>query len=123
MTQFETITELKNGIIKIEFSILRIYSILKDNLGFCYVKYNNKGYYLRNEYGNYKVIKFYELIDTFTNFIKTEYITTTSKEELLDAYYRQAPIKNGNAAKQCLKTDYLSDEKIQEMLMIYSNTK
>ena len=118
MRQFETIIELKNGKTKIEFSLLRIYSILKDNLGFCYVKYNNKGFYLRNEDGNFKVVQFYELADTFTDFIKTKYETTTPKGELLDAVYRRVPIKNGNIARQCLKTDYLSDEKIREIVLI-----
>ena len=115
MIQFEKVTELKDGEIKIEFSLLKIYSLLKDNLGFSYVRYNNKGFYLKNEFGNYKVIPFFELVDSFTNFIKTEYETTTPKEELLETIYKTRPIKKGNIAKECLRKQ-LTDERIKEII-------
>ncbi|MCE5332515.1 MAG: hypothetical protein LLF95_10325 [Bacteroidales bacterium] len=115
MIQFERVTKLKNGKIKIDFSLLKIYSILKDNLGFSYVRYNNKGFYLKNEFGNYKVIPFFELVDSFINFVQTEYETTTSKEEILEVIFKTRPIKNGNFAKEYLKK-HLDDKTIKEII-------
>lgn len=118
MSQFETVTEFKNGKIKILLSPLKMFYILRNNLEFCYVKYNNKGYYLRNVEGRYIVVQFCDLVDAFIEFVKTKYETSTPKEELLETIYRQAPIKNGVMAKEVLKIDYLSDERMKEIVSV-----
>jgi hypothetical protein len=102
---------LKNGTLKVVFSIPAIYQLLREKLGFRFARINNQGYYLQYSKEIYMVTGFYELRDRFLdlvrlNFNKLGFSIPIAYGEFLEAYYKQMPIKNGNHLKHYLSMEF-----------------
>lgn len=105
----------KTGRIKIDFSLLGIYSLLKNKFGFRYVKIDKKGYYLKELDRIYKVVGFHKLKDTFREFVEDNYEQLEFSKEIdyhdfIEAYFKKSPIKNGNFAREYLSKDFVLSE-------------
>jgi hypothetical protein len=116
MIKLADIYPSRNGKPKVEFFLLGIYNLLKTTLEFRYTKLNGKGYYLKEEKGLYKIVSFHKLKDDFRNYVSNNFEEMEISKEIgrndfMNEYYKKAPIKNGNYAREYLSDDFeLSEE-------------
>ena len=113
----------KNGKIKIDFFLLGVYDLLKNELGFKYTKINKKGYYLKESNGIYTVVGFHKLKDEFKKFIdenyeKLEFSKEIDYHDFMEAYFEKPPIKNGNYAREYLSEDFELSERNLHLIML-----
>lgn len=111
MYQIASVYKNRNKNLKVEFNLLDIYRILKNELGFKYIKIKEKGYYLQEINGRYEIVKFYQLKDVFKEYITRYFHTQSISNEIdfhlfLNEFYRQSPIKNSNYARQILSEGF-----------------
>jgi hypothetical protein len=122
MIQIADIFRNRNGRIVIKFINLDIYRLLKNELGFRYTKIKNKGYFLKESNGIYEVVNFYQLNDSFIEYIKKEYNNFSISrevefEDFINDFYRQAPIKKSNFVRTLLSENFkLSDSNLEYLL-------
>jgi hypothetical protein len=121
MDKIIKIVMLRNGRKKIEFNLLHIYRLLKERYGYGYRKINGKGFYLQNSIdGSPRKVNFSELKECFIELLENkfdEFDLPIDQETIIDEFYKQRPIKNGNYARDYLGSDfYLTDLQIQKIV-------
>lgn len=122
MYQIATTYIDRKGNLKIIFDQLDIYNVLRNELGFRYVKVNNKGHYLRYNNGIYDVVGFYHLRDMFKEFINDIFPKLAISDEInfkqfMNEYYKQSPIKNSNFARNYLGENFqLTESNLEKVL-------
>jgi hypothetical protein len=128
MIRIADIFEIGNGMKKITFFHLGLYNLLREKFGFRYSKINNRGYYLKNIDGIYKVVDFHELKDSIVNFIKKDFDTISfnipiNYIDFLNEFYRQMPIKNGNFARVYLSENFVLPDQNKHHILLEIDPK
>ncbi len=118
----------KNGRKKITFFELGIYDLLKNKLGFRYTKINDKGHYLKEFNGIYKVVNFFDLRDEFVKYLGDDFGSMEISKEIdfhtfENEYYKINPIRNGHFAKSCLKRDFYLSPFNEHLILLEIDSK
>lgn len=128
MIKLTDIYPSRNGKQKVDFFLLGIYDILKSQLGFRYAKLDGKGNYLKAENGVYRIVNFHNLKDDFRNYIshnfeKLDASKEIGRDDFMNEYYKQTPIKDGNYAREFLAEDFELSDYNKHILRLETNEK
>jgi len=122
MTKIADISIRRNGLKKVTFFELGIYRVLKQELGFRFVKYKGKGYYLRYNNGALNHVAFHSLRDAFIEYLEKHFTRLPISKEIefeafINEFYCQIPIKRNPGWQGFLNEDFVIDDvKLSQVL-------
>jgi len=109
--ELANISICKKGSKKVSLFYMGIYDLLKNELGYRYVKIKDKGHFIKKIENGYKEVNIIQLSHDFYNYVKSNYESFDIAKEVdkvtfLNMCYSKNLIKNNNYIRTYLSEDF-----------------
>jgi hypothetical protein len=128
MVKIADVYQNRNGIKRVEFFQLGIYSLVKNTLDFRFAVINKKGYFLKFEDGIYKKTYFESVKRSFTDYIRSNFNDLEINGEIsfsdfIEEYYKKIPVKKGSFITEYLSEDFELTASAKHLILLEIDAK
>ena len=96
-TQFIRVERIWGGRTIFKFFQLDVFKFLHEEMGYSYIRFNGKGKYLKSVAGGYQVVRFQNLRDDFTEYLRNDFDFSSLPdgvpwEDFMNKYYHYTAV-------------------------------
>ncbi|WP_286813981.1 MULTISPECIES: hypothetical protein [unclassified Maribacter] len=113
-TKFIRVEKGIGGKTKFSFFQLDVFKFLHEEMGYSYIRIKGKGKYIKSTAGGYEIVRFQELRDDFTEYLRNDFDYNLlpediSWEDFMNKYYQKNPITQPYARAYFSSIDILNE--------------